>query len=98
MSLVRMITHVIEDPVSCGLPEGLLADEPLSVVGGSLGGINGGYFSSVDPRVGLDLDQHQVARATPDGIRFDVRDFHFSLSFAIRRNALAPARHQRPPT
>ncbi|MFC1890061.1 hypothetical protein ACFL4G_09920 [Thermodesulfobacteriota bacterium] len=51
ISLARMIKHICDDPEEYGLPEGLLVDESLSVVGGSLGGINGGYFSSVDPRV-----------------------------------------------
>lgn len=51
ISLSRMIAHLVEDPEAFGIPEGILADTPLSVVGGSLGGINGSYYASVDPRV-----------------------------------------------
>ncbi|MFC1888608.1 hypothetical protein ACFL4G_02515 [Thermodesulfobacteriota bacterium] len=51
ISLARMIRHISEDPEVYGLPEGLIVETPLSVVGGSLGGINGSYYASVDPRV-----------------------------------------------
>ena len=51
MALARMIGHLAEDPAAFGLPDGLLAPGPVSVFGGSLGCINGTYFSSADPRV-----------------------------------------------
>ena len=51
MALARMIVHLAEDPTAYGLPQGLLAADSLSVLGFSLGCINGTFFASIDPHV-----------------------------------------------
>jgi len=51
LALAHMIDHLVEDPTTHGLPEGLLAAGSLSVLGFSLGCINGVSFASIDPHV-----------------------------------------------
>jgi pimeloyl-ACP methyl ester carboxylesterase len=51
MALARMIEHISADPTGYGLPEELLAEGTLAVVGHSLGCLNGSGFSATDPKV-----------------------------------------------
>ena len=51
VAFARVIRHLVADPVAYGLPAGLLTENTIGVVGHSLGCLNGGAFSSIDPAV-----------------------------------------------